>query len=76
MRESEFFNARAVESQAQADAATLDNVRERCLRAHSAWTAMAQRSMRSETARDAREAAAGSARQAAIDSNRPDFVDS
>ena len=74
MRESDFYAARAAEAQADADAATLDNVRDRCLRAGAAWSAMAQRSLRSETARDAREAAAASARQAAADSARPDFM--
>jgi hypothetical protein len=74
MRESELFVARALECRGQADAATLDNVRDRCLRAEAAWTAMAQRSQRTETARDAREAAAESARQAAVDCNRADFA--
>lgn len=74
MRESELFAARAAEAREQAEAATLDNVRDRCLRAEAAWTAMAQRSTRTETARDSREAAAESARQAAVDCHRPDFV--
>lgn len=56
MRESDFFAARASAAQAEADAATLDNVRERCLRATEAWSVMARRSLRSETARDARDA--------------------
>ena len=74
MRESEFFTARADAAQAEADAATLDNVRERSLRAQQAWNTMAQRSIRSEGARDAREAAAASAQVAAADSARPDFM--
>ena len=53
---------------------SLANVRERCLRAEAAWLAMATRSLRTETARDAREVAAEAARNAAIDSGRPDFV--
>ena len=74
MRESEFFTARAAAAQAEADAATLDNVRDRCLRAHQAWDTLAQRSLRSESARDARESAAATAQAAAIDSARPDFM--
>ncbi len=74
MRESEFFTARADAAQAEADAATLDNVRERSLRAQQAWNTMAQRSIRSEGARDAREAAAATAQAAAADSARPDFM--
>jgi hypothetical protein len=58
MRESELFSQRAAECRDQAGAADLANVRERCLRAEAAWTAMAQRSARSEAARDVREAAA------------------
>jgi hypothetical protein len=74
MRESQFFSTRAAQSQAEADAATLDNVRERALRAERAWSVMAERSLRSETARDVREAAAAAAQQAAVDSPRPDAV--
>lgn len=48
----QFYVARAEQARADADAATLDNVRERCLRAEAAWIAMAQRADRSEEARD------------------------
>lgn len=41
--ESELCRARAAQARAEADAATLDNVRERCLRAEAAWIAMAER---------------------------------
>lgn len=47
-----FFHARAAEARADADKATLDNVRERCLRAEAAWVAMAVRADRSDKARD------------------------
>ena len=57
MRESEIFEARAAACQADADAATLDNVRERSLRAGRAWAEMADRSRRTEAARATREAA-------------------
>jgi hypothetical protein len=44
----EFYVARAAEARAQAEAATLGHVRERCLRSEAAWTAMAERAERSE----------------------------
>jgi hypothetical protein len=46
----------AAQARADADAATLDNVRERCLRAEAAWLAMAERQSRIDTARAEREA--------------------
>lgn len=58
MRDSDQFAARATAARADADAATLDNVRDRCLRAERAWRDMAERSLRVETARDTRVAAA------------------
>lgn len=57
MRESDTYTARATAAAADADAATLDNVRERCLRAEQAWSKMAERSLRVETARASREGA-------------------
>ena len=47
----ETLSARAADARADADAATLDNVRERCLRAEAAWIAMAERAARNETMR-------------------------
>jgi hypothetical protein len=44
----EFFRARAAEASADAEAATLDHVRERCRRSEAAWTALADRAERSE----------------------------
>ena len=44
----EFFLARAAQAQAEANAATLDHVRERCLRSEAAWQALADRAERSE----------------------------
>lgn len=55
MKESDVFSIRAAECREQAEASALANVRERCLRAEAAWTAMATRSRRSEDARAARE---------------------
>ena len=43
LSDRETFAARAADARADADAATLDNVRDRCLRAEAAWIAMAER---------------------------------
>ena len=48
---SDFYRARAAECAAEAQAAVLDNVRERCLRSEAAWRAMADRLARSEDMR-------------------------
>ena len=44
----DFYLARAAQARAEAEAATLTHVRERCLRSEEAWTAMAERAERSE----------------------------
>ncbi len=54
MRDSELFMQRASNCREQAAEADLANVRERCLRAEAAWSVMAQRSLRTEAARDAK----------------------
>jgi hypothetical protein len=54
--ESETFRARALQARQDADAAQLDNVRDRCLRAEAAWEAMAVRSERTVKLRERREA--------------------
>ncbi|MDQ1231311.1 MULTISPECIES: hypothetical protein [unclassified Sphingomonas] len=54
MRDSEMYLQRAADCRHQADESDLANVRDRCLRAEAAWSAMAQRSLRTEAARDAR----------------------
>ncbi|MFL6847157.1 MAG: hypothetical protein ACJ8EI_02135 [Sphingomicrobium sp.] len=64
----EFYAQRAAEARATADAATLDNVRDRWLRSEASWTELADRSQRSETMRDkliAEKAAERAALQAA-----------
>lgn len=48
----DFYLARAEESAADAQAAVLDNVRERCLRSEAAWREMADRLIRNEMLRD------------------------
>ena len=48
----EFYNTRANEAAAEADAATLDNVRERALRSETAWREMADRAKQMEVDRE------------------------
>ena len=52
----DFYRTRAAEARTDADKATLDNVRDRCLRAAAAWEAMAARAHRSDTFRAKQEA--------------------
>jgi hypothetical protein len=47
----EFFTARADQARAEAEAATLDHVRERCRRSEEAWNALAAKAARSEKLR-------------------------
>ncbi|WP_448663506.1 hypothetical protein ACG3SL_02205 [Sphingomonas sp. CJ20] len=49
------YRGHAEKAQAEADAATLDNVRNRNLRAAEAWTQMADRQERTDRARATRE---------------------
>ena len=56
MTDRETYLARAAEARAQAEAATLDNVRDRCLRSEAAWTEMAERAERTERMRKTIEA--------------------
>ena len=48
----EFYNTRANEAAAEAEAATLDNVRERALRSETAWREMADRAKQMEQERE------------------------
>ena len=50
------FRVNAAKCRADADSATLDNVRDRNLRAEAAWIAMAERQERVDSARAVREA--------------------
>jgi hypothetical protein len=57
---NEFLRIRAAEARREADAATLDNVRDRHLRAAEAWEAMAdrgERTVRRRAETEARKAA-------------------
>lgn len=49
------YRDHAAQAHADAEAATLDNVRDRCLRAEAAWLAMAERQERTDRARAERE---------------------
>ena len=46
-----FYREQAAQQQIAADAATLQNVRERCQRAAEAWAALADRSERADNTR-------------------------
>ena len=48
----DFFRARAAQADADAEAATLDHVRERCRRSQAAWQALADKAERSERMRE------------------------
>ena len=52
----EFYLERAAAARREAEAATLDNVRDRCLRAAKAWDEMAARAARTERMRAETEA--------------------
>ena len=60
MTDPRFYRAQAEQARADADAAALDNVRDRHLRSAGAFEAMAERYERVATSRAAREANAGS----------------
>ena len=69
---AQFYRQRATMEQANADAASLDNVRDRCDRAAKAWSAMAERAERTQSQRAAREAATDAARIDADPANPQD----
>ena len=48
----QFYRARADQARAEADAATLTHVRERCLRSEAAWVALADKAARAEEMRE------------------------
>jgi hypothetical protein len=49
----DFYRARVDQARAEAEAATLEHVRERCRRSEAAWSALAERAERSEQRREA-----------------------
>lgn len=56
MSQHEFYLARAAEAKRDAEQATLDNVKERCLRSEAAWSGMAARAERGDKMRAKLEA--------------------
>ena len=48
-----FYLARVEQARAEAETATLDHVRERCRRSEAAWSALADRAIRSDKLRTA-----------------------
>jgi hypothetical protein len=68
MKDRDLYLQRAAEARSDADAASLENVRERCLRAEAAWQAMADRADRTDRMRatlEAHKAAAAAEAEAA-----------
>lgn len=63
----EFYLARAAEAKRDAEAATLANVRDRCLRSEAAWRSMAERAERTEKMRAKSEADKAAAAYAAAE---------
>ena len=61
MADSDQFDLQAARFRAEAAEATLDNVRDRCLRSAAAWEARAATSRRTETSRAQRAAATAAA---------------
>jgi hypothetical protein len=57
MKDQERYRELAAQARADADSAQLANVRDRCLRAETAWTVMAERAERTERLRAAHEVA-------------------
>jgi hypothetical protein len=51
LRDRELYRLRAEQARTEANEATLENVRERCLRAEAAWMEMADRADRTEKMR-------------------------
>jgi len=60
---AKFYSDRADEARSQANAATLDNVRERCLRSATVWEELASRAARVDAERRVREAATASTKE-------------
>lgn len=68
MKDRDMYRQLAARARADADLAELVNVRERCLRAETAWLVMAERAERTERLRAAHEVAkAHAAAQAAAE---------
>jgi hypothetical protein len=71
-QQEEFYAARAAEAMAEANAATLDNVRDRALRSAAAWEAMASRAAGVSLARETRDAEKASVVPIDYDTENPE----
>ena len=69
-----FFIARAEQARAEAEAATLAHVRERCRRSEAAWQALASKAERSEQMRE-QEAERKAAAQLVAEGAQADLSD-
>ena len=67
LRDRDLYRQRAEQARSEADEATLDNVRDRCLRAEAAWNEMANRAERTEKMRASQEAYKASLAEAAAE---------
>lgn len=67
LKDRELYLLRAEQAHAEAQEATLENVRERCLRAEAAWMEMASRAERTEKMRATQLAAKAALLQGAVD---------
>jgi hypothetical protein len=67
----QFFLARADEARTEAEAATLDHVRERCRRSEAAWTVLADKARRSEVLRVEEEKRKATTAAAALTAENP-----
>ena len=67
LKDRDVFLLRAEEARTQAEEATLENVRDRCLRAEAAWMEMAARAERTEKMRADQAAAKAEAAAAALE---------
>lgn len=65
MKDRDIYLMRANEARAEADAAVLDNVKQRCLRSEAAWNEMAARAERTEKMRATLERDKAAANEAA-----------
>lgn len=65
LKDRDLYRVRAEQARAEAEQATLENVRERCLRSEAAWMEMAARAERTEKMRADQAAAKAALAEAA-----------
>ena len=65
LKDRDLYRVRAEQARAEAEQATLENVRERCLRSEAAWMEMAARTERTEKMRADQAAAKAALAEAA-----------